>query len=769
MRVSIITFFLFYACPLFPFEYDLYVLMGTVCDAINEKPLVGANVTTIRQKMGSATDSLGLFSIHLRVPTDTLHISYIGYRSFIIPISFHAGEFTKTVDCRLVPVALPGEEVSISANRETGYALQVSKQSLRMMTSPMPEALQALQTLPGVTSGNDQSSFYNVRGGNYNENLIYINGFEVQQLQSVRKGYMENPSFVNQNMVSKFDLLTGFRPVSCGDKLSSALDIDYSPSQGGLHVSTDIRTIGISGALSYKADDRFSVNLGVRKINYGYLMGANQLSGTYQPDFQDLQAAARWSLKRTLDIDLMILNTSSRFKLAPKHWEYKSYYMGDYEMVFNTGRQAYNFENRTIGARLSYMPIPRLRLTAQYSNQLQKENEISSLDFIVQQYVIINNEKEIINNASLLELADNVFSGRYHNLKTEVDVDLSGLSLRGGYEGNRYLADQKIAGFELVRYMFYEQTDDLNTANTFQSSTHAYYCQIEGTAFENLQYYFGIRKLLIPRSSEALVLPRFQLDFTIADGHHLTASMGRYAQPPFHKEFAKSRMKNVLRSQKASMATLGYESYLKKIVLKAEGYYKHLNDLVSYDIADVQIDYSGLNDSRGTVYGMDIYARFQQRDELTHWISYSYLVAREDLLGDGRGFLPMPTDRRHQFAVFTEDYMTKYPNSKMHMRIIYGSGFPYTDYRYQYDEESSELSIVKRPRNSSRLPLYARFDIGYTQEFTLFSRYKIVLREEILNLFNHYNVLSIGRTPWNMPVKFAMGGRIFNLGAMIEF
>ncbi|MDZ7346333.1 MAG: TonB-dependent receptor, partial [candidate division KSB1 bacterium] len=568
--------------------------------------------------------------------------------------------------------------------------MQISKQAQQMMTLPMPEPLQALHTLPGVTAGNDQSSFYNVRGGNYNENLIYINGFEVQQLQLVRKGYMENPSFVNQNMVGKFDLLTGFRPVNYGDKLSSALNIEYIPSQSGLHASADIRTIGFSGALSYKTDDRFFVNLGVRKINYAYLMSTNQLSGTYQPDFQDFQTAARWSPNGTIDIDVLFLNVSSRFKLTPRHWEYKSYYMGDYEMVFITARQCYNFANRTIGARFSYTPIPHVRLMGQYSNQLQRETEISSLDLIVQEYVELENKKEIIHNASLLQLADNVFSGRYQNLKTQVDVDLSGMSIGLGYEGNRYLADQKIAGFETVRYLFYKQTDDLKTANTFQSSTDAYYCQIKGTAFKNLQYYFGLRNLIIPRSSEALLLPRFHLNMTIVDGHHLTASVGRYAQPPFHKEFAKSTVKNTLRTQKAIMGTIGYECYWKKILLKAEGYYKYLNDLVSYDIADVLIDYSGLNDSRGIIYGMDIYARFQQRDNLTHWISYSYLTAREDLNDDGRGFLPMPTDRRHQFAVFTEDYMPKIPNSKMHMRIIYGSGFPYTDYRYEYDEQNNE-------------------------------------------------------------------------------
>jgi len=138
-------------------------------------------------------------------------------------------------------------------------------------------------------------------------------------------------------------------------------------------------------------------------------------------------------------------------------------------------------------------------------------------------------------------------------------------------------------------------------------------------------------------------------------------------------------------------------------------------------------------------------------------------------LNDERGYFPMPTDRRHQIAFFTEDYMERYKNSKMHMRIVIGTGFPYTPYSYNYDDSTEKLLLMMAPQNSTRLPFYSRFDIGYTQEFKLFNKYRIIFREEILNLFNNFNVLSIEKTPWNKPIKYSLSGRVFNLGIMAEF
>ncbi len=225
---------------------------------------------------------------------------------------------------------------------------------------------------------------------------------------------------------------------------------------------------------------------------------------------------------------------------------------------------------------------------------------------------------------------------------------------------------------------------------------------------------------------------------------------------------------STLYAQKADQITLGFSSRLSpRLQLDGEFYYRWLSDLISFDQKDVWLAYSGRNDAEGYAYGLDVRLQGEWLPGTSNWVSYSYLVAREDLEGDAYGYVPRPTDRRHLMTIYMEDRMERFPFSRFHVRLLYGSGYPYTWERWEYDEEAGRYWLKKGPRNQFRMVFYARFDVGFTQTFELGNDLSLQLREEVLNLFNHYNVLS-HQVAFGQQIDRSLGGRTYNIGVQIS-
>jgi len=174
-----------------------------------------------------------------------------------------------------------------------------------------------------------------------------------------------------------------------------------------------------------------------------------------------------------------------------------------------------------------------------------------------------------------------------------------------------------------------------------------------------------------------------------------------------------------------------------------------LRDLISYDINDVRVMYSGENDATGFAYGIDAYLHGEFVPGTENWISYSFLISKEKLLDSNKGYVSRPSERRHQLGIYMEDQMIRFPSSKCHLRIIYGSGYP-----------------IKN--GTDRLPMYARFDLGLTQKLKWGNHAVFIFREEVLNFFDHVNVLGYSEL-FGIEVTHYLSGRIFNIGFRIEF
>lgn len=752
-------------------------LIGKIIDYSTKKPLANTNIQIFNQDIGTISDESGNYRIFLPPGTYTLIFSYIGYYSQQKTITLVSGSEPLKLNIALKPKILPGQQVSITAQTEEPRLTRFEIPPAKLVTiaNPLPDALISLKTLPGVSSGNDQSTFYNVRGGNYDENLIYLNGVEIYQPILVRKGIAENPSLVNPDLIQSINLRTGAFPVCYGDKLSSVLDISYRDRDiNKISGRAELSSIKTGLTVEGPFNDKGTWILGLRRINYGYLFNVLQTTGNYSPDFRDIQLGVNYHLNSRNQLKLFGLYGNSRFKLTPKAWA-SGWRLANTEIHYMDlhGSESFTYQATAVGLQWLFQVNDKLRW--QLSGSLFKQQEYE--DTHVEYYAILPVDSTRWQPDST-RASD---PGRVETYDNRLHISLARFLFNGSYQLNP--AHQINWGLELKRYRFNDRLEqqvesiprmptdpDLMFTNRIIPATgisaYGEYRWQPGT-FVSING--GLRFTRYDFNHERLFMPRFQMLFHLSDSTDIFLAAGRYAQPPLYKELRGHSAERVsdLRSQKATQVTAGLERrWGTNMSLRMEVYYKWLRDLISYDIWDVRLVYSGYNDAIGYVYGLDAHLRGDFIPDCLAWLSYSYMVAREDLAYDNEGWVPRPSDQRHCIAATLQDKMVRFPGSRIHIRILISSGFPFT-YQLVRKNEAGAPIIVTSRRNSWRAPDYQRFDIGFTQKFRLFNL-DITLRQEILNLFDRYNVLGYS---WisGARVEHGLSRRTFDVGIQVEF
>ncbi|MBD3291239.1 TonB-dependent receptor plug domain-containing protein, partial [candidate division KSB1 bacterium] len=659
----------------------------------------------------------------------------------------------------------------------TRYELPPAK--MRTIANPLPDALLSLKTLPGVFSGNDQSTFYNVRGGNYDENLIYLNGVEIYQPLLVRKGIAENPSLVNPYLIKSINLRTGAFPVNYGDKLSSVLDISYQDdNQEKISGIAGLSIIMANIALSGRMSEKWNWFLGVRKVNYGYLFDALQTEGTYTPDFKDIQLGATWRPDSLKQLKIFGLYGDSKFDSTPRVWSSSSYPSDPtvIHSMYLQGSESFSYHSGAIGIQWDQHFSDELQVHAGVSSFNQWEDENSYLEYYAGTSTL----------DSIFWVPDtftNSSPSRIESFDNDLDISLTRFFLHSKYHFNRN--HQLRCGAELKHFRFADRLHQIVEDNTPDATDPEKPVissdQIRGTGLSMYGEYnwqpsallsitTGLRFTRYNFNNENLLMPRFSILYRFSERTDIFLAAGRYTQPPLYKEFRSrgEQQSSNLKAQKSNQMTLGFEhQWAGNMSFRTEAYYKRLYDLISYDVWDVRIVYSGVNDAIGYVYGLDAHLRGDFIPDCLAWISYSYMVAREDLNFDAQKWVPRPSDQRHTFAASLQDKMVRFPGSRIHIRLLFGSGYHYT-YYYSNINEDGEIVLEAGKRNAQKIPYYSRFDIGFSQKFTLFNSTTITLREEILNLFEYNNVLGYSWISGMMAVH-NLSGRTFNIGMRVEF
>ena len=759
---------------------------GEVTVAGQDTVLHGVNVIVDGTDFGTATDEFGRFALQLPAGRHALRFSFVGFESRVDTVVISA-RIPVVLDIALTPGVLGNEEIIVEDRAPLDAGVQrITPEQIRQMPSPF-KGYQALLVMPGVSSSNELSNQYSVRGGGFNENLIFLNGFEIHMPFRPRQGEQEGIGLLNPELASRITLYTGGFPARYGGKLSSSLDIEYSGGEAFEgSASMSLLDGGLTGSATHGP---VSWQLGLRKARARRFFATQELKGNYQPDYEDVQGRLLFTFGQGHALEMIGLWASHVFRLDPR---------GRRTFYGTVAADGGPIDLRSVWINYSNNSNERdgydtgfggVRLHTRLSSTIRAEHDISLYGTTETESYLLKGESIIYDvttdedsdlqmiprgMAQQEDHASNRISVRTLTGKGAWFLTLGRHSTELGWAARRLAFEDELSERSIVEGrstdgdLIQVVADSLEGSVSLNESQFSLYGEqlIDVTRRERpLTLTVGVRANYYSFNREWTVSPRLGLRFGVTSNFTLTGAVGIYYQQPTYRElrgtpsagtFEAARLNHNIRSQRSGQVIVGAELFVprRRIYLRGEGYWKRLSRLISYSLENVRINYSGLNDARGHVYGLDLQARGEFVPGMESWINYSFMVARERFLPSyttslNAGLLPRPTDQRHTVALFVQDYVPSDPSWKLHMRILFGSGLPYTPPR---PGKRVGTVVVQVPglRHSARFPEFRRVDFGVTKIVDLLRRTRPVRLEisaELLNVFDIVNTVAYSWIP----------------------
>ncbi|MES3631180.1 MAG: TonB-dependent receptor [Longimonas sp.] len=800
---------------------------GTVVDDASATPLPGVTVLVDGTNFGTATEEDGTYQMRLPTGTYALRFSAVGYEARVDSVTVERDAASR-VDVALAIDVVEMDQVLVEEGTFAPDAgvHRLDPETVQSMPTPFKDGFRALKVMPGVATNTELSQQYSVRGGGYNENLIFLNGFEVFMPFRPRQGEQEGLGLLNPAMAERMTFYTGGFPVRYGGKLSSALDVQYHETQGErIRGSADLSLLDASvHARGAALDDRLSWNVGVRHAQPGRFFGTQDLKGDYDPVFTDLQGTFTYRIADGHEFDALGIYADHQFELDPTN---QRTYFGilslDPDVPSNLqalwvdfdGTRQDGYTTEFLGTRLSNRLSNRLRMSHQLAYFGTRESEFFSITgdselFRVDPAGDPNSGAGHfgIGTSTQTDFADNSVSvetlsggGRY-NLTLNRNAMEAGWDLRGlrftDTIDERAVIDTRVQRGSGEREDLRIVADSLFDAAQFSEMQAGVYAENAIDVLPTrgrLSVTGGLRADYYSFNEEWTFSPRLSATFQASENLSLSGSWGLYHQAPTYRElrgnpdFAegiRDALNRDIQSQRSMQVVLGGEYFLpgRRLYLRAEGYYKHLDNVISYTIEDIRVQYSGENDATGFVYGADLQLRGELIPGLESWFNYSYMVARERIQPEfqnafNQGLVPRPSDQRHTFSAFLQDTIPGDDSWKAHLRLLFGSGLPYTPpVPGPRDEATGRVLQIPGPRMSGRITAYRRVDLGATKRVTLFETGQrapvhLDLTMELLNVFDMTNTVSFNWIPnadneWTR-VPNRLTPRTINARARISF
>ena len=824
MRIlSTLSLFLFFAAfaPVVVFGQQWGSVEGHVTEAGTGLPLPGATIVVDGTDFGTASNENGYYTFRLPTGRYALRFSIIGFEPLVDSVSVQR-DLTTRMDVRMraALVTLEGITVESYAIQQEAGVHAVTPEDIQHIPSPF-KGYQALQSLPGVSSNNELSNQYSVRGGGFNENLIFINGFEVYMPFRPRQGEQEGLGLLNVELADRISLFTGGFPARYGGKLSSALEVLYRRPDGETlsgSASTSLLDAGIAAGAS-ALRGRIGWTIGLRKARARHFFSTQELKGNYQPDYADLQGTFAYRFAEGHEIEALGIWAEHEFLLDPNN---QRTYFGT---VSTDPRFPSNLQSIWIDYSGSEQDgyttrFSGLRLRNQLSRKLRSEHDVSYFQ------TVENEQYEIRGSAVIFQVdpaGGNPDSGDGHfptgtvqqedvaDNRVRVDtwtgtsrwiLSLNRQAVEAGAYLRRLHFDDRlqelaaVVGRTLEGDLARIVVDSLNDGASLNTAQAGFYIQdaLELLpASDRLTVTAGLRTDYYSFNDEWTVSPRLSIRFVADERLTLLGAWGLYYQTPTYRELRGApgtgesilgALNHELKSQRSIQYVAGVEYFFPKsrLYARAEAYYKHLAHLISYAIENVRILYSGENDTRGHTYGLDVQLRGEFVPGLESWANYSFMHAGESFLPPfqneyNRGSIPRPTDQRHTLSLFIQDYVPSDPTWKIHLRGLFGSGLPYTP-PVPGPRIGNIISQVPGPRYSARYPEYMRVDIGVTKRIIISENgianpLQLELSAELLNVFNMTNTIAYSWVPnregiWQR-IPTRLTPRTFNVRIRVDF
>tara|TARA_B100000768_G_C11284947_1_gene381764 strand:+ start:2224 stop:4689 length:2466 start_codon:yes stop_codon:yes gene_type:complete len=723
-------------------------LRGIVLNELNE-PIQGVNV--VADNNGTTTNINGFYI--LKIPASTkvnVRFSHINYKYLEAPFNLKNGE-----ELEFNPVLKSNYEqietviITGSKRKELEGITTISPQIIRTIKGAQPGVENLLKTLPGVNISNELSTQYSVRGGNFDENLVYVNEIEVYRPFLVRSGQQEGLSFVNTDMVQNLDFTAGGFQAKYGDKLSSVLDITYrAPIKFG--IQADLSLLGGSiTAESVSNDSKFSALVGLRYRDNSLLVDSKETETNFTPKFADIQTYLTYKFSDKFHLSFLGNLAINDYKYQPRTRQTNFGTLQDplALLVFYEGQENDKYNTYFGAFKGSYFANDNLTLKLIASTFHTTEQEYFD---ILAQYRL----GEVNSNIGDESLGEVEFSegigSQINHARNDLDALITNVEHKGYLksEENNFEWSVKYTHEDIRdRIVEWERIDSagfsINPPN-IDSFNDQPYTAYEGplapykniratnnTKINRIQAYgqWNRRSMIgnhevyanagvryhawtvqgdgIKNVSQSVFSPRLQLAIKPDWNKDMLfrLSGGLYYQPPFYRELRNSDgvVNSDVKAQQSIHLVLAneysFEMWDRPFKLISEAYYKNLSDVNPYTVENVRIRYDASNDAEAYAYGLDLRLNGEFVPGTESWFSFGYLKTEENI--NGQGFIARPTDQRLKFGILFQDYVPKLPKMKMYLNLVYNTGVPggSPSYASPYDYQS-------------RLPDYKRADVG---------------------------------------------------------
>lgn len=768
-----------------------FTLQGKVTDS-NMSPVELATVSVIEQGKMTMTNLKGEFSIQLRsADSVVVRFSMVGYKTKTRVLRRPRGKQTLLIqlydDNQLAGITVTEKK------RQTGSTQQLETKDIKNTPSVTGNAVEELiQSQAGVSTHSELSSQYNVRGGSFDENSVYINNVEIYRPFLVRSGQQEGLSIINPDMVESIGFSTGGFEARYGDKMSSVLDIKYKkPKKFEANVAANL--LGASAFVGFSTK-KFSWSNGIRYKTNKYLLGSLDTKGEYQPNFLDYQTYLTYEPTKNWSIEVIGDISENHYNFYPEDREtkfgtmenvksFKVFFDGQEKDVFRT-----YFGSLSISRKFGEKTKLSLIASAFHTNEQERYD-------IQGQYWLTQTEtSENLGVGTYMEHARNYLKATVKSIKFALEHKTKKHDIQAGltYRIENITEDSKeyemrdSSGYSIPHtgedlYMIYslkaKNTLDANRLETYIQDTWRFSSKGEHTFF-TLNY--GIRFSHWNFNKESIISPRISLGIVPAFNHDVTMrfATGIYYQAPFYKELRDTTtingityatLNNKINSQRSIHFIAGFDYRFKMkdrpYKFTAEAYYKALSNLVPYTVDNVKIVYDASQQCSGHAMGLDLklYGEFVPGTD--SWVSLSLMNTRININGKS---IPLPTDQRYSLNLFFTDYFPGTDRWRMSLKLAFADGLPFGAPHRQLDEQPF------------RAPAYKRADIGMS--YRLLNNEKgdrksifknIWLGIDCLNLLGINNVNSYywitDVTNQQYAVPNYLTGRQINIKASFEF
>lgn len=729
----------------------------------NGEPMEGVAIGVPSEGIGTSSGNQGVYELQLPANKKLMVVySYVSFDKDTVWVKLNEGD-KKEMNITLKQPTM--RVVIVEDKRSRHYDIvNIDPINVTVLPTPNNDISGILKTLSGVSSNNELSTQYNVRGGNYDENLVYVNDIQIYRPFLVRSGQQEGLSFPNIDLIESIKFSAGGFEAKYGDKMSSVLDITYKkPKKFGGTATASL----LGGALHFEGVSknlRFNYLFGARHRTNKYVLGSLDTKGQYFPNFTDAQTMLNYQLSPNWEWTTLVHYSRNKYTFIPEDrltqfgtinsaLQLQVYFDGQEVNSFETGLGAFSFNYLSDDKKLKlkfitsgFKSLESETFDVEGAYRLQElENNFGSDD--------LGKAKADIGVGGYLNHARNYLDAIVANAVHKGTFTEENKNMAWGVKYQREIILDELSEWNMIDSAGYsvpqapsdeiQLRDVVKTTINLNSNRYSGYFQhgwfFYGDSTEHALT-AGIRFNYWDLNNEIIISPRVTYSFkpNWKRDFLFRVSGGAYHQPPFYRELRdlNGNINRNIKAQKSYHAVIGadynFMAWGRPFKYVGELYYKHLEDLIPYEIDNVRIRYYADNIAHGYAAGIDMKVNGEFVKGVESWFSLSVLQTREDIendfyydyynsdgekinaLSDNNvitdsvriepGYIPRPTDQRVNVGIFFQDYVPKVPSLKMHLNLLFGTGLPFGPPSFE------------RYKDTLRIPPYRRVDIGFSYE-----------------------------------------------------